>query len=774
MHQVIQQINTSSMTRRGVSGIMKLYGIFLQAAMLLLSVGMMAQQNAANENTTDRREEQRLIFQTGAPWTPRTNLDADVAMVYGIGPKTASNLETWRQHRYNADVMTGVAWGDYQDYLNGQFDGLNHMDQAQMDALGNPIMHGGSKTIPYISPGDSYGRYLAQGVRRALDAGAQSIYLEEPEFWAASGWEENFKREWRSYYGEEWRAPNSSPDAQYRASKLKYFLYRRALGQVFGSAREYAKTTGRPIHSYVATHSLINYANWRIVSPESSLLAVGADGYIAQVWTGTARTPNYYDGVRKERTFETAFLEYGSMQNLARSSGRSIWFLNDPIEDDPNHDWNDYRANWESTLTASLLQPEVWRYEIMPWPERVFNSKHPVKEIQATRKTVRELEETPVGTALGGFGPAPTVEQVGIPKAYETELQSVINALGNMKQKNVSWEAAGTQNVGILVSDTMMFERADPFPSDPTLSSFYGLALPLLKHGVPVEPVQIESSSAAGFLNRYKMLLLTYEGQKPPAPEFHQVLSEWVREGGALVVVDGDDDPYNAVREWWNTAPNSYKTPREHLFECLGIPKDADGLFHVGRGVVVSKRISPAALAHSKVGGATVRGFARQAAAAANLTWKESNALVLRRGPYVVGAGLDDSISQAGVITLKGRYVNLFDANLAVLSQVNISSNARVLLIDLDKLEASNQPRVIAASCHVTNEAAESNRLTFDAEGIADTNAVVRIETARKPSQVLIGGVPLGANDFDTSLGTVLIHFPNVTSPVRIEVLFAP
>ena len=128
------------------------------------------------------------------------------------------------------------------------------------------------------------------------------------------------------------------------------------------------------------THSLINYAHWRIVSPESSLIDVGADGYIAQVWTGTARTANLYEGRRKERTFETAFLEYGAMQNLVRASGRRVWYLNDPIEDDPNHDWDDYRTNWESTLTASLLQPEVWHYEIMPWPDRVFNSRHPLEE----------------------------------------------------------------------------------------------------------------------------------------------------------------------------------------------------------------------------------------------------------------------------------------------------------------------------------------------------------------------------------------------------------
>jgi hypothetical protein len=79
-----------------------------------------------------------------------------------------------------------------------------------------------------------------------------------------------------------------------------------------------------------------------------------------------------YEGRRKERTFETAFLEYGAMQNLVRASGRRVWYLNDPIEDNPNHSWEDYRSNWENTLTASLLQPEVWRYEIMPWPERIF------------------------------------------------------------------------------------------------------------------------------------------------------------------------------------------------------------------------------------------------------------------------------------------------------------------------------------------------------------------------------------------------------------------
>jgi hypothetical protein len=222
-----------------------------------------------------------------------------------------------------------------------------------------------------MCPGEGFGRFLAKGVKRAMDAGAEAIHLEEPEFWVRGGYSEGFKREWRSYYNEDWVAPHTTPDAQYRASQLKYFLYRRALSQVFDFVKTENARTGRKVKCYVPTHSLINYAHWKIVSPESSLARVGADGYIAQVWTGTSRTPNVYQGVTRERTFETAFLEYGAMMNVVRGGGGTVWFLNDPVEDNPDHSWEDYRTNWESTLTASLLWPRVWRYEVMPWPERM-------------------------------------------------------------------------------------------------------------------------------------------------------------------------------------------------------------------------------------------------------------------------------------------------------------------------------------------------------------------------------------------------------------------
>lgn len=743
----------------------------LFVAFLLSANSSARAQSQPDVKLTRRRAEERLSFQSGDPWTPRINLNADVAMVYGIGPRLPDLVNSWRGRGYKVELMTGVAWGGYEDYLDGKFDGQEHWDQAQTDSAGKHIIHGGNPMVPYMSPGEDYGRYLSTGVKRALDLGVEAVYLEEPEFWARSGWSGDFKQQWKEYYGEAWQAPNSSPDAQYRASKLKYFLYRRALGQVFDFVSAYGKEHGRTIPCYVATHSLINYATWRIVSPESSLIGVGADGYIAQVWTGTARVPNVYDGHLKERTFETAYLEYGAMQNLVRASGRRVWYLNDPIADNPNNTWNDYRANWQSTLTASLLQPEVWRYEVMPWPQRVFNSKHPATPLDV-QKYARELNTIPTGAAGSAPAQKPDVPMIGIPKAYETELQTVISALGDMKQPEVRWEIAGTRGVGVLVSDTMMFERADPQPSDQYLGSFYGLALPLVMRGIPAEPVQIESAGAPGFLNRYKLLLLTYEGQKPPSPDFHTALARWVRAGGALLVVDNDDDPYNGVREWWNTTPFAYKTPREHLFKLLGIPEDGAGLFHVGRGVVLAERVSPAALTYRADGAEMLRGYARQAAATVHLPWSETSGLVLRRGPYVIAAGLDEPAPKARPVTMTGRFVDLFDPAVPVRTRVTLTPGTRDVLFDLDAGANQGEPRVVAAACRISDQRSTPRGFSFEADGIADTEAVVRIETRRKPVRISVGGRELGAGEYTVDGDTVLLRFANSVEPVAVEVGF--
>jgi hypothetical protein len=694
------------------------------------------------------QEEGRLSFQAQDPYRPRVHLNADIAMVYGIDQTLPDRIKTWRDAGYTVHVMTGVSWGEYQDYYFGRWDGKHREGEIQTMKNGERIGHGGD--VFYISPGDDYGRYLSEGVKRALDAGADGIYLEEPEYWVRAGWSDSFKRQWQTFYNEPWIDPVSSPDAQYRASKLKYYLYRKTLAEVFDFVRAYGKSHNRDVKCYVPTHSMINYASWGIVSPESSLLDVGADGFIAQVWTGTARTPNFYNGVERQRTFETAFLEYGAMQNIVRASGKRVWYLNDPIEDDPHHSWWDYRTNWESTLVASLLQPEVWHYEIMPWPHRIFEKNYP---------------STQPGTGKAGGD----VPRIPIPDEYATELQAVISAMGDMHQPadRVGWEHVGTLGTGVLVSDTLMFQRFGPSASDSHLGNFYGLALPLLMRGLPVEPVQIETAQ----LDRYKTLLLSYEGQKPPKPEFHDTLAAWVRAGGALVVVDDDRDPFNTVREWWNAGEMHYATPRHHLFDKLGlVDHDATGEHRVGKGTVIFEKRSPSRLSRSHDGAQLVVDDVKQAMTTTGQTWSESPALVLRRGPYIIAAGLDAPSTRGASITLRGRFIPLFDPAQPLITDYTITPGTRGLLVDLERYPG-DYTGVIAAACQVRNHIVTDESISFDAIGQDKTNAVVSIlVSGGAPKSVTVDGQPLPADSRDYTDGVLRLRFANTAKLRHVTV----
>ena len=664
---------------------------------------------------------ERTVFQTGRTYSDRINLRANVAIVYGFDLAMPGRVKAWRDRGYKVHLMTGVAWGQYQDYYFGRWDGVDHEVEAQTRASGEKVGHGGD--VYYMSPGKNYGKYLAEGVRRALDVGVEAVHLEEPEFWVFAGYGEGFKREWREYYHEDWQDPESSPDARWRAAKLMYFLYRRALQQVFDSIQAYNREKGTHVRCYVPTHSLLNYSQWGIVSPESSLAKLaGCDGYIAQVWTGTSREPNFYQGVKKERTFETAFLEYGSMQNLVRSTGRTAWYLADPIEDNPNHDWGDYRRNYHSTLIASLLQPDVSQYEVMPWPERIFNGTYPSE--------------------------ADAQKRVGIPDSYVKELQVVINALKDMRQSRVAWQS-GSHGLGVVVSDSLMFQRGGPTNSDGELGHFYGLAMPFVKRGMPVQPIQLENVGLPGYLTGTKVLLMSYEGMKPLSPEVHDAIALWVRRGGKLVFVDDDQDNFCSVREWWNIGAMHYRTPREHLFEKLGLGGFEGERASAGRGQVLWLKVRPSSLSRRADG---ARWLASQVRSV--FEWKESSALVLNRGPYVIAAGLDESDSPRQV--LKGDFVDLFDPLLRPVTRLALEPGARHFLVNL----AKTRRRVVASSGEVRELAYSARGWEGTIEGIEGTQGAVLLRVPRRPRAVRLDGKTLAVGEYDESRRLVWLRMP--------------
>lgn len=450
-------------------------------------------------------------------------------MIYGVGgnpsdrvrgnrPSFEDRALSWKERGYETDFMTGIAWGSYQDYFIGLWDGEPHLDEGQVQANGDTIWHG--RMVPYIVPTENYLKYFKERhVKRVIDAGIDDLYFEEPEFWNRAGYSEAFKREWKAYYNTDWRPQHESPEATYLSNKLKYFLYYRALDEVSRYAKEYGRTKGMEVRCYVPTHSLLNYSQWNIVSPEASLASLpGIDGYIAQVWTGTARTANIFNGKRKERTFETAFLEYGCVASMTEPTGRRVWFLTDPIEDWPR-DWEDYRRNYHATFAAQLLYPNIADYEIMPWPERIYEGLY--------RKS------------------ADSEERIRIPKDYSTMMHVMINTLHEMPVTDQRLN--GSQGIGIVMANSLMFQSLPTHDGyeDPQFSNFFGQAMPLLKNGIPVKIVHLENVDYKKTLADIRVLLLSYSNMKPMDPKAHKRLADWVKKG-KIKVLNPDVNESNA------------------------------------------------------------------------------------------------------------------------------------------------------------------------------------------------------------------------------------
>lgn len=789
---------------------------------------------------------EQTCFQEAADFDPAVDSKADVAIVYGLNPTFESRVGHWRGAGYRIHVMTGVAWGDYADYVRGQWDGRTHYDDAQTETGGFRIEHGISQgyDIFYMVPSMPYSRYLGEKLRRVVDAGALAIHLEEPEFWVRAGYGEGFEREWMEYYGEPWQDPASSPDARYRASKLMQHLYTRSLDYLFADLKRYAREKGlADFKCYVPTHSLINYAHWRIVSPESLLLTIpDCDGVIGQVWTGTSRTPNIYRGVRRQRTFEAGFCEYAACAGMVRGTGKRLWQLADPIEDNPHYCWEDYRVNWECTVAGSLLVPESESFEIMPWPHRIFMRDYPTQNLdempmdplldaylerlqasgqtgletetrravdlfltyfkdqdqEALRETMgfaglaeksstlrlgdlwqcihgfyKELSEWQdqedaqrVRSALSDFYHNMASERAYIPTAYATELQIVYNALADMSWPGETAWISGQTGIGLGVADSLMFQRGEPDPSDADMSSLYGLAMPLVKNGVALSMAQLERAAEPGYLDPLRLLVLTYEGQKPPSAQAHASLVDWVKRGNGLLLY-GEGDAYNHVREWWNQSGMAYTRPQDHLTELAGLGTNpAPGIYACGQGYVLIVPVSPERLANDPHGPQKVLDHLHTVSARLGFPLQTGHVLALRRGPYVVAAGMDESISSQPY-KLSGTWVNLFDASLGIQVDPVIEPNTRWLFYDLAR--CPENPWVIASAGRVQQERYTAASLSFDIDGMAHTECSVRVCLPAEPRSVTAAGGPAEFH-WDAQSHTALIRFDNRTDGVTVEV----
>ncbi|MDR0843611.1 MAG: hypothetical protein LBN71_00175 [Tannerella sp.] len=697
---------------------------------------------------------EKTAFQTSGQWKPVTDVRADVAIVYGVNDRPGMTFEervqSWRDRGYITHFMTGIAWGGYQDYFTGKWDGQQHLDEGQVTVAGDTIWHG--HMVPYIVPSENFLKYMKEvHVKRVIDAGISAIYMEEPEFWMRGGYGEAFKREWQAYYHFPWRPQHESPENTYLANKLKYHLYYRALNEVFTYAKEYGRSKGMDVKCYVPTHSLINYSSWQIVSPEASLASLPCvDGYIAQVWTGTSREATYFDGVAKERVFENAFLEYGSMESMTCPTGRKMFFLTDPIEDWPR-DWADYKKNYQATFTAQLLYPMIDNYEVMPWPDRIYEGLY---------KTSAQSDE-----------------KAKIPRFYSTQMQVMVNTLNEMPLSEN--KVSGSHGIGVLMSNSLMFQR---FPThkgydDPQFSNFYGQTLPLLKRGIPVSTVHIENTEYPDTWKGLKVLVMSYSNMKPMKPEFHNHIAQWVKNGGVLVYCGKDIDPYQSVMEWWNTNGNDYEKPSMHLFEQLGLASQnpETGEYVSGKGKVYILREDAKDFVMKPDGDGTYFSTVQKAYETALTSGKleTKNSLYLERGPYVIASVMDESVSSDPLV-LEGIYIDLFDPELPVIRTKTINPGEQAYLYNVNFIKDKKTPLVLCGASRIYNEAAGKSAYSFTAKSPANTNNASRVYLPGKPQEITAenaAGTPVTIETFyDETSHTCLLKFENDPDGVTVSI----
>lgn len=711
-----------------------------------------------------KREKLLTGFQESRDWSPEIDLQVDFVMVYGIDSGMPERIRAYREKGYIVHVMAGSAWGPYQDFLNGEWDGISHWDESQTDRNGNPILHG--VDTPYLVPSVAFSDYLADRLKAAVDAGAEAVHLEEPEFWDDSGYSEGFKREYRLFYGEDWTAPHISSEARYRASRLKVYLYKRLLSRVSESVKEYAMTKyAKRIAFYVPTHSLVNYTQWKILSPEATLLDIPTvDGCIAQVWTGTSRVGNVYAGKYDERTFETAFLEYGVMQELVRGTERKMWFLHDPVEDFPEYTWEDFRKNYLKTVIASLLHPDIHTYEVCPWPTRVFRGVYPKKlQIKSGIAPGEEME-----------GAKP------IPESYAALLCAITQLLGDMDQKEAFFDNDFLET-GLFMSDSGLYQRTfsddvsseeggvnvlndrlltllkkqkagentadeshslmkelsanEPLFHDYVASGafphFFGLAMPLVKCGLPIRPVQFENiTRTAGYLDCYRLLILSYEWMKPASPACHLALAQWVKNGGTLLYVGDGTDPYHTVSSWWNTGTLHDSSPASHLFRLLDLSESPeDGVYSCGKGRVAVYSVSPARITLSREAGEKYRSLVHRLALLDGRPFSDQNYFLMHRGPYLIANVMTESVSDQPLV-MNGLYADLLTSDFDILTQKTIYPGENALLFDFSEIE-SESARIIGTSARVFDLSCKENELTLSAKAAGTIHAKLRLRLPR-------------------------------------------
>lgn len=455
----------------------------------------------------------RSCYQTGADYSPRLDLATDAVILHSFDP---ARLANWKARGYPVFVMG--AFRDYLPYVEAN----PHAVQRRQD--GAPLSIENSF---YLTPTPERIESLIQQYLRMLDAGADAVCPEEPEYWADAGYEEAFRQLYEARLERAWQPPHESHEARWRADRLKAQLMIDAVHAILNAARARKPNAKR----MVALHSPLNYALWRICLMHHALIFENnapVEEVIGQVWSDTVRTPIPSDGEYQAEPFATAYLEYASLAGLMQGSGKRLWFLCDPLSDVLSRPLAEQQQFYFNTLVASLMFPEATGYEVLPWPERIFGN---------------------------------------VPAEYATVILSAARACEAIAQQPTMTLDAGVEGVGMLFSDSMSLMRGAPELAP--VEDMMTLGASLVNAGVPVSMHSLQRLPERPLPRSLRILIWTPESVKLLREAECRALAEWIQAGGWLTVVGGVNG-YDAVPDLpWRQA--GAPSPLHWLMQMLGV-----------------------------------------------------------------------------------------------------------------------------------------------------------------------------------------------------------
>jgi len=287
--------------------------------------------------------------------------------------------------------------------------------------------------------------------------------------------------------------------------------------------------------------------------------------------------------------------------------------------------------------------------------------------------------------------------------------------------------------------------------------------------------VHMENLGYPASLSDIKVLIMSYANMKPMSSGVHKYLSEWVKQGGTLLYYGRDDDPFQQVKEWWNSDGNDFDAPSEELFDRMGIegtpPK---GHFTYGKGQVYITRKDPKELVLKPGQDTNFVNLVKQMYRQKGSALQAKNSFYLERGPYDIVSVMSESVSDKPY-QVEGLVIDLFDPNLPVLDEKQVQPGEQAFLYDLNRVDNPSISQVLAGAARVSDEKRDDQTYAFTAKSPSGTQNVMRVLLPEQPKSVKVYNADQSmaneaTDNWDQRSHTVLIRFENSAAGKRVKI----